>query len=60
MESHIDMTPKEISNDIAKHFEAISQEYEPLQLEQLDIEIQTLMTEINECDIPILTEFEVY
>ena len=57
---HQGMTNEQICNDIASHFSAISQEYEPLDMDNLPLEIKKKISEIKETDIPQLSELQVY
>ena len=58
--SHCDKTDSEIANDIVSHFSKISQEYEPIQISDLNLEIQQKISQINKSDIPQVMEHEVY
>ena len=58
--NHINMTSQQIADDIAQHFSAISQEYEPLNINQLNNDIKKKMDEISPSEIPELSEFQVY
>ena len=57
---HIDMTPKEIANDMAKYFSEISQEHDAFDLNQLNEDIRRKISMIEDNDIPQLTEVQVY
>ena len=60
--SHLNenLTVEESTERIANHFARISQEYLPLNQETLPDTVKTKLNNIDEKDIPILTEFDVY
>ena len=55
------LTPCQSVERLADYFSAISQEYQPLDIQQLPERVrQKLSAEVNTCDIPIIQEYQVW
>ena len=51
-----DKYPDEIADDIATHFAAISQQFEPININKLSNEVRNVITQYNKKDVPDITE----
>ena len=63
LSQHIDdnLTPCQSVERLADYFSAISQEYQPLDIQKLPERVrQKLLAEVNTCDIPVIQEYQVW